>query len=169
MRKVVFIGLASAFALSAAACSPSGGKTEGEKAGEAGAPAAAPASMDAPKPGLWRITTAMEGMPGGASVPPQEVCIKEAKLEAPANAQPAGAQCTSKPFAREGDAMVASSSCTLPGNMKADSTIRVTGDFNSRYVTEVTTKMDPAPTPAMAQTKVTMTAERVGDCPAAAG
>jgi hypothetical protein len=50
--------------------------------------------------------------------------------------------------------------------MKADSTIRVTGDFNSRYVTEVTTKMDPAPTPQMAQTKVTMTAERIGDCPA---
>ena len=46
------------------------------------------------------------------------------------------------------------------------SRVRVTGDFNSRYVTEVTTKMDPAPTPQMAQTKVTMTAERIGDCPA---
>ena len=91
------------------------------------------------------------------------MCIRDS----PASAQQPGADCTTQPFARQGDAMVATSSCTLPGNMKADSTIRVTGDFNSRYVTEVTTRMDPAPTPQMAQTKVTMTAERIGDCPAA--
>jgi len=51
--------------------------------------------------------------------------------------------------------------------MKTDSTIRVTGDFNSRYVMEVKTKMDPAPMPSMAETTVTMTGERLGDCPAA--
>jgi hypothetical protein len=50
--------------------------------------------------------------------------------------------------------------------MKADSTIRVTGDFNTRYVTEVTTRLTPAPTPQMAETRMTMTAERIGDCPA---
>lgn len=48
--------------------------------------------------------------------------------------------------------------------MKTESSIRVTGDFNSRYVTEVRTKMSPAPTSAMAETTMTMTAERVGDC-----
>ena len=62
--------------------------------------------------------------------------------------------------------MVAATSCALPGNVKADSTIRVTGDFSSRYVTEVTTKLTPAPTPQLAETRVTMTAERIGDCPA---
>lgn len=167
MRSAIIGGVAVACLLGLSACG-NNNKAEtpaGEGAGSA--PAAAAGTLDAPKPGLWRVSTAMEGMPGGASVPAQEVCIKEAKLEAPGGAQQAGADCTTQPFTRQGDAMVATSACTLPGNMKTDSTIRVTGDFNSRYVTEVTTKMDPAPTPQMAQTKITMTAERIGDCPAA--
>ncbi len=167
MRSAIIGGVAVACLLGLSACGNNNkAETPAGEGAETASTAAAPGTLDAPKPGLWRVSTAMEGMPGGAAVPAQEVCIKEAKLEAPANAQQPGADCTSQPFARQGDAMVATSSCTLPGNMKADSTIRVTGDFNSRYVTEVTTKMDPAPTPQMAQTKVTMTAERIGDCPA---
>ncbi|WP_303719041.1 DUF3617 domain-containing protein [Brevundimonas naejangsanensis] len=165
MRSAIIGGVAVACLLGLSACG-NNNKAESPAADRAETAATAPATLDAPKPGLWRVSTAMEGMPGGASVPAQDVCIKDAKLEAPASAQQPGAECTTQPFARQGDAMVATSSCTLPGNMKADSTIRVTGDFNSRYVTEVTTKMDPAPTPQMAQTKVTMTAERIGDCPA---
>ncbi|MGX1692679.1 DUF3617 domain-containing protein [Brevundimonas naejangsanensis] len=165
MRSAIIGGAAVACLLGLSACG-NNNKAEGPAAEGAETASTAPATLDAPKPGLWRVSTAMEGMPGGASVPAQDVCIKDAKLEAPASAQQPGADCTTQPFARQGDAMVAASSCTLPGNMKADSTIRVTGDFNSRYVTEVTTKMDPAPTPQMAQTKVTMTAERIGDCPA---
>ncbi|WP_024354910.1 DUF3617 domain-containing protein [Brevundimonas naejangsanensis] len=165
MRSAIIGGVAVACLLGLSACG-NNNKAEGPAAEGAETASTAPATLDAPKPGLWRVSTAMEGMPGGASVPAQDVCIKDAKLEAPASAQQPGADCTTQPFARQGDAMVATSSCTLPGNMKADSTIRVTGDFNSRYVTEVTTKMDPAPTPQMAQTKVTMTAERLGDCPA---
>ncbi|WP_449254160.1 DUF3617 domain-containing protein [Brevundimonas naejangsanensis] len=165
MRSAIIGGVAVACLLGLSACG-NNNKAEGPAAEGAEIASTAPATLDAPKPGLWRVSTAMEGMPGGASVPAQDVCIKDAKLEAPASAQQPGADCTIQPFARQGDAMVAASSCTLPGNMKADSTIRVTGDFNSRYVTEVTTKMDPAPTPQMAQTKVTMTAERLGDCPA---
>lgn len=167
MNKFALLGLTSVAALTLAACNPSANKADGDAAaGGAAAPAAAPATLEAPKPGMWRVTTAMTGIPGGASVPPQEMCIKEAKLEAPAAAQQAGADCTSTPFARQGDAMVSTASCKLPGNMKSDSTVKITGDFNTRYVTEVTTKMDPAPTPAMAETKITMTAERLGDCPA---
>lgn len=165
MRSAIIGGVAVACLLGLSACG-NNNKAESPAASGAETASMAPATLDAPKPGLWRVSTAMEGMPGGAAIAPQEVCIKEAKLEAPANTQQPGADCTTQPFARQGDAMVATSTCTLPGNMKADSTIRVTGDFNSRYVTEVTTKMDPAPTPQMAQTKVTMTAERIGDCPA---
>ena len=165
MRSAIIGGVAVACLLGLSACG-NNNKAEGPAAEGAETASTAPATLDAPKPGLWRVSTAMEGMPGGAAMAPQDVCIKEAKLEAPANAQQPGADCTTQPFARQGDAMVATSTCALPGNMKADSTIRVTGDFNSRYVTEVTTRMDPAPTPQMAQTKVTMTAERIGDCPA---
>ena len=166
MRSAIIGGVAVACLLGLSACGNNNKAETPAEGAETASTAAAPATLDAPKPGLWRVSTTMEGMPGGAAVPAQEVCIKEAKLEAPASAQQPGADCTTQPFVRQGDAMVAASSCTLPGNMKADSTIRVTGDFNSRYVTEVTTKMDPAPTPQMAQTKVTMTAERIGDCPA---
>lgn len=166
MKKLAMTGLASVMALTFAACSPAANKAEGDAAASAaGGSAGAAAALEGPKPGLWRVTTAMEGVPGGVSVPPQEVCIKEAKLEAPSSAQQAGADCTSTPFKREGGAMVSTAQCNMP-NMKTESTIKVSGDFNSRYTTEVTTKMDPAPTPQMAQTKMTMTAERIGDCPA---
>lgn len=163
MNKIAMLGLVSAAALAMAACSPSADKSEGKTEGAA-APAAS-AALEGPKPGLWRVTTAMD-VAGAPAVPAQEVCVTEAKLQDPSQAQQPGAECTSTPFARQGNAMVSTASCKLPGNMKSDSTITVSGDFNSRYTTEVVTKIDPAPTPAMAQTKVTMTAERIGDCPA---
>ena len=168
MRSAIMGGVAVACLLGLSACGSNDSKTEAP-AGEGArkAPGSIEAALDAPRPGLWRITTAMEGAPGGATIPPQEHCVREAKLEPPASAQQPGADCTTQAFARQGDAMVAATSCALPGNMKMDSTIRVTGDFSSRYVTEVTTKLTPPPTPQMAQTKVTMTAERIGDCPAA--
>ena len=156
MRSAIIGGVAVACLLGLSAC---GNNNKAETPAADGAETASTAAAQA-------TPSQLEGIEVVGAVPPQEVCIKEAKLEAPVSAQQPGADCTTQPFAREGDAMVAASSCTLPGNMKADSTIRVTGDFNSRYVTEVTTKMDPAPTPQMAQTKVTMTAERIGDCPA---
>ena len=165
MKKIVILGAASVSALMLAACNPSADKAEGGAGADTTATAAAPAALEAPKPGLWRVSTVMD-MAGAPAVPPQEVCITESKLEAPSSGQQAGAECTSTPFAREGDALVSTSSCKLPGNMNSESTVKVTGDFNSKYTTEVVTKIDPAPTPAMAQTKVTMTAERIGDCPA---
>lgn len=168
MRSAIIGGVAVISLLGLSACGNNNkAETTPTSGAETASTAAAPATLDAPKPGLWRVSTAMEGMPGGgAAMPPQEVCIKEAKLEPPTGAQQPGADCTTQAFSRQGDAMVATSTCTLQGGMKAESAIRITGDFNSRYVTEVTTRMDPAPMPQMAQTKMTMTAERIGDCPA---
>lgn len=157
---VAFIGVLGLAACSNNADAPAG-KTEAAKGGDA-----APAMLEGPKPGKWRITTAMEGMPGGAAIAPTEICVTQAVLEAPggANAQAQGADCTVTPYKREGDATVATSTCKLPGNMTTTSAVRITGDFNSRYVTEVTTKMDPAPAPNLAETKMTITSERIGDC-----
>jgi hypothetical protein len=162
MRTMILIS--GALALTLAACGQSGGEA---KTGAAGGDAPTAAEMlNGPKPGLWRVTTAMSGMPAGATGAPVETCIQTASFEAPAGSQTPGADCTTQPFTRDGDAMVSSSVCTMQG-MKADSTIRVTGDFDSRYTMVVTTKMDPAPAPNMAETTVTMTGERLGDCPAA--
>lgn len=152
-------------ALGLAACGQGGGETKTEAAAGGDAPTAAE-MMNGPKPGLWRVTTEMTGMPGGTTLAPVETCIRTASFEAPSNSGTPGAECTTRPFTREGDAMVSSSTCTMQG-MKADSTIRVTGDFNSRYVMVVTTRMEPPPAPNMAETTVTMTGERLGDCPPA--
>lgn len=164
MRTMILIS--GALALGLAACGQ-GGETKTEAAATDGGAAAPAATLEGPRPGLWRVTTQMAGIPGGAATAaPVETCIQSSTFEAPSGAQAPGAQCTTQPFRREGDAMVSASSCTMSG-MKTDSTIRVTGDFSSRYVMEVKTKMDPAPSPTMAETTTTMTAERIGDCPAA--
>ena len=167
MRSGFMSGAAVACLLGLSACGNNNTRTEAPAAeGSKAAPGVIGAALDAPRPGLWRITTVMEGAAGEATLPTQEHCVKEARLEPPANARQPGADCTTQAFVRQGAAMVAATSCALPGDMKMDSTIRVTGDFSSRYVTEVTTKLTPPPTPQTAQTKMTLTAERIGDCPA---
>ena len=155
--------ISGALALGLAACNQGGGEAKTDAA--AGNAPTAAAVMEGPRPGLWRVSTTMTGMPGGGAVPPVEQCVTEAKFEAPAQNATPGADCTTQDFRREGDAMVGGAVCQMQG-MKTESTIRVTGDFSSRYVMEVRTKMDPAPTPAMAETVMTMTGERIGDCPA---
>lgn len=163
MRTPVIASVVALSLVGLAACSNDKGAPKAAKEGETAAPAAA-APLEGPKPGKWRISTQMEGVPGGATVPPTEVCVTEAVLEAPSAANtPAGADCTVTPYTREGDAMVASSTCTIQG-IKTASKVRVTGDFSTRYTTEVVTTMDPAPAPGMGETKMTLTAERIGDC-----
>jgi hypothetical protein len=158
---------ATAFAaLTLAACGQGGDKAEGKKAGEAGA-AAPSASMDGPRPGLWRVTTSMAGLPGGAAAAPVETCVTAATFEAPGGAAATpGAECTTQPFRREGDAMVTTTVCQMQGGMRSESNIRASGDFSSRYTMEVKSKITGAPAP-MPETTLTMTAERLGDCPAA--
>lgn len=162
------IVLAGATALMLAACNQGGGAAEGDKkGGEAGAPSAA-AMADGPRPGLWRVTTSVAGMPGAgaAAAPPTEVCITQATFEAPGGSASApGATCTNQPFRREGDAMVSSSTCDVQG-MKTETNIRVTGDFTSRYTMEAKTKTTGGPA-QMPEITTTMNAERIGDCPAA--
>lgn len=159
--------LAGAAALMLSACNQ-GGAAEGEtKAGEGGA--MAPAAMDGPKPGLWRVTTSVAGMPGAAAAAPPatEVCVTQATFEAPGgSASTPGATCNTQPFRREGDAVVSSSVCEMQGGMKTETNIRVTGDFTSRYTMEAKTKTTGGPA-QMPEITTTMNAERVGDCPAA--
>lgn len=161
MRTTILIS--GALALGLAACGQGGeGKTD---AGTRGAAPAAAAALDGPSPGLWRISTTMTGIPGAPAIPPVEQCVTQSTFEAPAQGAAGGADCTTQAFRREGDAVVGGSVCQMAG-IKTESAIRITGDFSSRYVMEVRTKMDPAPTPTMAETVTTMTGERLGDCPA---
>ena len=93
MRSVMIGGAAVACLLGLSACGNNNSKTEAPAGeGAKNVPGSVEAALDAPRPGLWRVTTVMEGAPGGATIPPQEVCVTEAKLEPPANAQQPGAE-----------------------------------------------------------------------------
>ncbi len=167
MRRIT-LGLAGCIAL--AACGQGDDKAPASKADPGGAPAPAAAAMEGPRPGLWRITTRMPGMPAGVSMPAIETCVTRQDFSemqrGPGQEAPEGVRCSEQSFRRDGDAMVGHSVCTMPDGGRAETDTRVTGDLSSRYAMEVRTRMTPAPDPSMADTTMTMTAERIGDCPA---
>jgi hypothetical protein len=166
---------AAVAALGLVACSPSEpasdtASTEAPAADSAtpapSAPAAAAAPVEGPAAGKWRMTvTAM-----GQTMPPTEFCnAKQVSLEeAEKMQQQAGVSCSEQSYRKEGDAWIGHSVCTMEagpgGPIKVTSDTRVTGDFSSKYTMEITSKMDPPPMPSMAEQKMTMTAERLGDC-----
>ncbi len=151
-------------ALLAAACSK---KEESpapaaETAVAPAAPSLAGADIEGPKPGKWRMTTELAAIPKPVVV---ETCLAKTSFKEMQTAQQqAGVKCDEQTFRREGADYVAHAACSYPGGVKATIDSRFTGDFNTRYVMESKTVMDPAPTPAMKETTIKVTAERLGDC-----
>jgi hypothetical protein len=149
------------------ACSP---KTETASA-DGATPAVTPAApaevvappelVDGPAAGKWKITTAMAGQ----TMPSQEICYHKqvSFAEAQEMQQQAGVTCTEQSYKREGGVMVGHSVCTANGT-KMTTDMRVTGDMNTKYTMDMTTSMDPPPMPSMAETKMSITMERLGDC-----
>ncbi len=166
--RITFL-FAGAAALTLTACGSGGEAGDGKKADEAKAPTAAGPPVG-PTPGLWRITTRMAGMPAGVAMPAIETCVTRRDFpdmgRGPGRRAPEGVECGEQTFRRDGDAMVGHSVCEMPGGGQAETDMRVTGDFSRRYTMEVRTRMTPAPAPSMGETTMTMTAERIGDCPA---
>ena len=82
--------------------------------------------------------------------------------------QQSGVTCSEQSYRKEGDAWIGHSVCTMEagpgGPMKVTSDSRVTGDLSSKYTIEMTNKIDPPPMPSMAEQKMTISAERLGDC-----
>ena len=152
-------------AVLAAACSK---KEEAAKAPEAAAPAApaapalAAADLEGPKPGKWKMTTTLSAAPKPVTV---ETCVAQTSFkDMDAAKQKAGVTCTEQSYRRDGADIVGHSVCTIQGGMKVITDSRISGDFTSRYTIEGKTLMDPAPTPAMKETTMKITAERLGDC-----
>lgn len=166
MRTSILIAGVAALAL--AACGSGEEAVDGGKTDEVRAPGSA--GMDGPSPGLWRITTRASGMPQGVALPAFETCVTRQDFSemqrGPGQDMPDGVRCSEQSFRQDGDAMVGRSVCTMPDGVRAETDTRVTGDLSRRYSMEVTTRMTPAPIPSMAETTMTMTAERIGDCPA---
>ncbi len=152
-------------AVLAAACSK---KEEAAKAPEAAAPAApaapalAAADLEGPKPGKCKMTTNLSAAPKPVTV---ETCVAQTSFkDMDAAKQQAGVTCSEQSYRREGADIVGHSVCTIQGGMKVITDSRISGDFTSRYTIDAKTVMDPAPTPAMKETTMKVTAERIGDC-----
>lgn len=129
---------------------------------DAAAPAGATAALDGPADGKWKITTTMSAV--GAAIPPTEACYKKTSFDDLQKArQGAGVECTDRSFKRDGAAVTGHTACTV-GGMKMITDMRITGDMKTAYTMDMTITMDPAPTPALAIQKITVHAERLGDC-----
>jgi hypothetical protein len=157
----------AALALALGACSP---KAE-DKAAEAPAAAATPASASAsagaamkPTPGKWKMTTAMEGMPAGA-MPAIEVCLTADDLKDDAWATGARRQdnCSKMESKVVGGVVTTHAVCASQG-ITTTMDITASGDFAKRYTVETVMKMEPAAPGAPNPMKMSVVAERLGDC-----
>ena len=165
MRIILAVGVAAAVL---AGCQRSEEANDSADAADAPAAAttAAPPALTGPKPGLWRMTTRMEGMPAGMEMPAIETCVQATTFEDLQRGQnnQAGAECSQQSFRREGDAWVGKATCEYGTGMKSEISTRVSGDVNSRYRMDVATKNTGGPANSMPDATMTITAERLGDC-----
>jgi hypothetical protein len=170
MRTIILLGVSAALL---AGCQRSG-EPAADSADAAGSPAAAtapgataaPPALTGPKPGLWRMTTRMEGLPAEMKMPAVETCVTATTFEDLQRGQnnQAGASCTQQSFRREGDAWVGKATCEYGTGMKSEISTRISGDVNSRYQMTIATRNTGGPANTMPDTNMTILAERLGDC-----
>lgn len=161
-------------ALGLAACGPSEPASDAAStttpdaatpAPDAAPAASAPPTIEGPAAGKWRMTMTTMGQ----AMPSTEVCYEKRMTLAEAEKlqQRAGVTCSEQSFRREADGWVGHSVCSMDaGGQKMTMTTdtRVTGDFNTKYTLDMTSRMDPPPMPSMAEQKMIIEMERLGDC-----
>jgi hypothetical protein len=149
-----------------------GQKSETKAAASAEAPKAAatapavpasPATWPRRKPGLWSQTMNVQGFSRGFRFCVDETSDQKMGL----NTQGEDPKCRQKSMTRGLDGgLTVVSACDLGAAGKTDSTVHVSGDFDRRYVMDITTSTTGAAQPAMnGEHKMTMTAEWSGACP----
>lgn len=137
--------------------------------GAAPAPAAtapAPAQWPKRKPGLWTQTMTLKAQGFTRSF---RFCVDETSDEKMGlDTQGDDKRCQRKSMTRGLDGgWTVISTCDMGPAGQTDSTIHVAGDFNTRYVMDVTSTTTGAAQPAMnGEHKMSMTAEWSGACPA---
>jgi hypothetical protein len=168
----LFLTAAAIAALGLAGCNKTepaatdGASSTPAPAAETAAPAAAAApAVEGPAAGKWKITMTTMGQ----TMPATETCYatQTSFADAQKMQQQAGVTCTEQSYNREGDAVVGHSVCTsdIAGKTtKITTDTHITGDLKTKYTMDMTSVMDPAPAPGMSEQKITMTAERLGDC-----
>jgi len=161
--------IAALCGLALAGCGKSGdaaktGDAPAATASGGGSVAGAPAGMPKPRVGKWKLTTSMAGMPQG--IPAQEICITAEMVndtEWSKSQLPKDMDCPVMTQRVEGGAIIAHSVCKVNGHTLTGDT-RTFGDFRDSYTVETTSSVDPAPPGMPNPTKMTIKAERVGDC-----
>jgi hypothetical protein len=123
------------------------------------------ADLPSRKPGLWEITTAIEGGNPQTKNPPTQVlkqCID--KATDPMTLSIAGpfspAVCPKREVKSSGDTITVDSTCTI-GKTTANAHAVITGSFDSAYT--MTVKSEGSNLPGGTMT-MTITASRLGDC-----
>lgn len=118
------------------------------------------------KPGLWEIRTSI---PGHGPAQTMKQCIdaaSDAKLAQMGKSmgKNMGAQCAKNEFRKEDGKFISESDCTAGGTRMISKSV-FSGDFNSRYTSETTTRYDP-PMMGTKEQKMTLSARWVGPCEA---
>lgn len=140
-----------------------------EKTAEAGAETAAAtesAAPPAPKAGLWEQTVSSAQLPQPTTV---KICVGETEPGAnPFNTPQPGVTCSENSVKSSPGGAEFHAVCETQG-MTVTSDGKVSGDMNSAYKVEITTKTSGANIPAgMGEMTMTVDAKRLGDCPAGA-
>lgn len=123
-------------------------------------------ALDPParKPGLWELKTQIEGKSTASQVMKQCVDAQtDAQMQAFGTSM--GAKlCSEREVRREGDSIVSDAVCRIgPITMRTHSV--TTGDFNSAYTTNTTSKQESGPTIAgMGGSNTTIAARWTGPC-----
>jgi hypothetical protein len=131
-----------------------------------GASAPAPTRWPKRKPGLWTQTMTLKSQNFTRSF---RFCVDETSDEKMGlDTQGDDKRCQRKSMTRGADgSWTVISTCDMGPGGVSESTIHVAGDFNTRYVMEVTSVTTGAAQPAMnGEHKMGMTAEWQGACPA---
>lgn len=171
----IFIGLASAVALTLGACSGEyGSSAETTASGAAGEAAGdiALADVEHPQPGLWE----QQMSDGAGAAFTFKTCVGAPEAgDNPFTAGPAGGgeqgedeDCSVRELRRAADGLHFRSVCAMGEGGTLTSTGKVTGDLRRAYRVEVDVKATGIPVePGMpTESRIVIEARRLGDCPA---
>ena len=153
--------LVSAVAMLAACSNP-----EQQTAAEGAAPAPANTATPTPRTGLWEQTISGGEMPQPMTV---KICVGPTEPGTnPFNAPQPGVACSENTVRSVAGGAKFHSVCETQG-MTIASDGKVTGDMNSAYKVEISTRASGANVPSqMSEMTMTIDAKRLGDCPAGA-
>jgi hypothetical protein len=115
------------------------------------------------KPGKWRMSLGMAGVP---SMPPQEICITPEQLAEQEAWDPkqAGGGCPGFQVIRQGDAIVTKATCPSEAGGSTYLESKITGNFETAYRVETLIRQTPAPAGQPGEVRNFLDMQYLGPC-----